>query len=275
MQNSCDKRFIEISYISSYDSSCDWSLIPSGFIKDCFSWNFGEDASKTLLVDSSLRLSVAGRLRITCFSRQAQIQRLDSHLVKPSAGGHQAAWNELLQSWYNVYCSEICPFPSISHHIFPYLSIIHYVSCHIVPHLYLAISFHVSPYLPESLHVFHLSISCHISPYLIGDIGSYRILSYLTDFDQYVPTSEVPYFTRSLHILQYLTISDRTLPDLSIFFIFSVSWDIFHLSMSYHILPYILLSAIHLRRHVSCFQITCEGMWRAHLFADHLRRKIL
>ena len=160
-------------------------------------------------------------------------------------------------------------------HFLPYLTISfhtsqssYYVSCHIVPHLYLAISFHVSPYLTESLHAFHLSISCHISPYLIGDIGSYRILSYLTNFTSMFPHlkyhvlpclrrsySILPYRTEPYHIFPYFT-----LHVFSRLFIFSVSCDIFHLSMSYHILPYILLSAIHLQRHFSCFQITCDGM---------------
>ena len=192
MENSCERGFhifhllthlvIDLLFLRT-------SLL--GFIKDCFSRNFGGDASKTL--DSSARLSVAGRLRITCFSRQAQIQRLDSHLVKPSACGHQAAWNELLErakTQADIMCTvAIFPFPSISHHIFPYLSII--LLC-ILPHSSTSLSCNICPCLAISYQISSCLSSFHILPHFTIPYRRYRILPYLIipdQFYQYVSTS--------------------------------------------------------------------------------------
>ena len=89
-------------------------------------------------------------------------------------------------------------------------------------------------------------------------------------FTHYVFTSEVPYFTRSLHILQYLAISDWTLPYLSILYIHCMSFHVFHI---FCFLRY--LSPVHVLPHLALYLTVSHSLTTTFfIFSNHLWRHV-
>ena len=253
-----------------------------GFIKDRFSWNFGGDASKTL--DSSAKLS----------SRAPANNLLQSPSTNSKTGlsfGQAERWwspgclkwvAETCQDagWYNVYCFEIVPFPSISHHIFPYLSII--LLC-ILPLSSTSLSCNIFACLAISYRISSCLSSFHILPHFTIPYRRYRILPYLIIPDRLLPICSHILSTIFCQVFAYLTVSYHIGPNLTICF------HTLH-CMSFHVFSYFLYLAIsspvHILQHLTlscCRPSLTKTFFRSLVtacdvhtfFADHLRRKVL